>query len=102
MTHDNINLSRNNPAVIAIACNGKSVVSEPSALPMTVDNAVSDQGEKRAFGMLHDIPKALANSGARYRIRTCDLCLRRAALYPAELIARRESFITQLPGICNR
>ena len=31
-----------------------------------------------------------AKNGAPERIRTSDLCLRRAALYPAELVKRRE------------
>ena len=31
-----------------------------------------------------------AENGAPERIRTSDLCLRRAALYPAELVKRRE------------
>jgi hypothetical protein len=30
-------------------------------------------------------------AGAPNRIRTCDLCLRRAALYPAELWVRAQS-----------
>src|SRR5262245_66150121 len=37
------------------------------------------------------------SSGAPDKIRTCDLCLRRAALYPAELRARVAVFIAE-PG----
>src|SRR6266404_2013518 len=33
--------------------------------------------------------RSLREAGAPDRIRTCDLCLRRAALYPAELRAHR-------------
>src|SRR5262245_28310626 len=36
-------------------------------------------------------------AGAPDKIRTCDLCLRRAALYPAELRARVAIFIAE-PG----
>src|ERR1700731_3498731 len=35
--------------------------------------------------------------GAPDKIRTCDLCLRRAALYPAELRAPRSSSIAEPP-----
>ena len=35
--------------------------------------------------------------GAPDRIRTCDLCLRRAALYPAELRAHRRCLISRIP-----
>ncbi len=38
-----------------------------------------------------------AKAGAPDRIRTCDLCLRRAALYPAELRARAGLY--SAPGI---
>ena len=36
-------------------------------------------------------------NGAPDTIRTCDLCLRRATLYPAELRARREMLISSKP-----
>src|SRR3954469_14557522 len=37
---------------------------------------------------INDLQKMIGNTGAPERIRTSDLCLRRAALYPAELRAR--------------
>ena len=39
--------------------------------------------------------------GAPDRIRTCDLCLRRAALYPAELWVRSQVQIGETGGNCN-
>src|ERR1700693_4614963 len=41
---------------------------------------------------LAKVPISFKKNGAPDRIRTCDLCLRRAALYPAELRVRGGSF----------
>jgi hypothetical protein len=40
------------------------------------------------FPPIRDFEQAIEIAGAPDKIRTCDLCLRRAALYPAELRAR--------------
>ena len=41
---------------------------------------------EKAFGPIRDLAaKILERNGAPDTIRTCDLCLRRATLYPAEL-----------------
>ena len=44
------------------------------------------------------LAKSLKRSGALERIRTSDLCLRRAALYPAELRVQME--LRGFPPIC--
>src|ERR1700681_1100870 len=51
---------------------------------------------------LAKVPISFKKNGAPDRIRTCDLCLRRAALYPAELRARERCSSARPPGRANR
>ena len=58
--------------------------------PLTRNSRISTQPEPaRCSNALNYLEKNyLEKYGAPDRIRTCDLCLRRAALYPAELRVR--------------
>src|SRR5271170_4422068 len=57
---------------------------------------------------LAKVPISFKKNGAPDRIRTCDLCLRRAALYPAELrvpvtvlMTSARGWIQKRAGICK-
>ena len=47
------------------------------------------------------IAEVLDFTGAPDTIRTCDLCLRRATLYPAELRAREGHHLADWPDVGN-
>src|SRR3979490_2549610 len=73
------------------------LIGSKSELPRTLVGASS--ANRRVLGC-----PVLYRSGAPDTIRTCDLCLRRATLYPAELRVREGSFSRlprcgQCPGV---
>src|SRR4051794_32491521 len=59
----------------------------PPKLPRLLTRCLPEP--KPALAEIHDVPDF---AGAPDTIRTCDLCLRRATLYPAELRVHWRSF----------